>query len=375
MKRVLIDRDRFHQTKKKNYMHMKKLLVIFMAVAVLAACQNNKKKSAAKVSKSISITAAGATFPMPFYNQLIADYATKTGIQVTYGGIGSGGGIRSLKDKVVDFGATDAFLTDEQAAELSAPIVHIPTCLGAVVLAYNLPGVTSLKLKNEVLVKIFMGEIKKWNDTQIVADNPGTKLPDLNISVIYRSDGSGTTFIFSDYMSNISEKWAKDIGAGKSLNWPVGMGAKGNPGVAGTIRQTEGAFGYIGSEYAFAQKLPYVLLQNKAGNFIEPSVKSISAAAMGEIPADTRVMLTNSSDPEAYPISAFTWIILYKEQSYGDRSRQQAEETVKFLDWLISSDAQAVAQKVDYAPLPEKAVVLAKSILKSITYNGETILK
>jgi len=346
-----------------------------MAVAVLAACQDNKKKSTVKSSKSISITAAGATFPMPFYNQLIADYATKSGIQVTYGGIGSGGGIRSLKDKVVDFGATDAFLTDEQAAELSAPVVHIPTCLGAVVFAYNLPGVTSLKLKNEVLVKIFMGEIKKWNDAQIVTDNPGTKLPDLNISVIYRSDGSGTTFIFSDYMSKISEKWAKDIGSGKSLNWPVGMGAKGNPGVAGTIKQTEGAFGYIGSEYAFAQKLPYVLLQNKAGNFIEPSVKSISAAAMGDIPADTRVMLTNSSNPEAYPISAFTWIILYKEQSYGDRTLQQAEETVKFLDWLISSDAQAVAQKVDYAPLPEKAVVLAKTILKSITYNGDPILK
>ncbi len=354
---------------------MKKLLVFLMAVAIFAACQNNKKKSAAKDSKDISITAAGATFPMPFYNQLIADYAKKTGLQVTYGGIGSGGGIRSLKDKVVDFGATDAFLTDEQAAELTAPVVHIPTCLGAVVLAYNLPGIASLKLKNEVLAKIFMGEIKKWNDEQIKADNPGVNLPDLDISVIYRSDGSGTTQIFSDYMSKISEKWAKDIGVGKSLQWPIGMGAKGNPGVAGTIKQTEGAFGYIGSEYAFAQKLPYVLLQNKAGNFIEPSVKSVSAAAMGEIPADTRVMLTNSDAPDAYPISAFTWIILYKEQSYGDRSQQQAEETVKFLDWLISADAQAVAQKVDYAPLPSKTVELAKTILKSITYNGDPILK
>ncbi|NEW82991.1 MAG: phosphate ABC transporter substrate-binding protein PstS [Mariniphaga sp.] len=354
---------------------MKKLLVFLMAVAIFAACQNNKKKSAAKDSKDISITAAGATFPMPFYNQLIADYAKKTGLQVTYGGIGSGGGIRCLKDKVVDFGATDAFLTDEQAAELTAPVVHIPTCLGAVVLAYNLPGIASLKLKNEVLAQIFMGEIKKWNDEQIKADNPGVNLPDLDISVIYRSDGSGTTQIFSDYMSKISEKWAKDIGVGKSLQWPIGMGAKGNPGVAGTIKQTEGAFGYIGSEYAFAQKLPYVLLQNKAGNFIEPSVKSVSAAAMGEIPADTRVMLTNSDAPDAYPISAFTWIILYKEQSYGDRSQQQAEETVKFLDWLISADAQAVAQKVDYAPLPSKTVELAKTILKSITYNGDPILK
>jgi len=355
---------------------MKKLLLILMVLAVFAACQNNKKKSAAKADgKTVSITAAGATFPMPFYNQLISDYATKTGTLVTYGGIGSGGGIRSLKDKVVDFGATDAFLTDAQAAELPAAVVHVPTCLGAVVLAYNLPGVTSLKLKNEVLAKIFMGEIKKWNDAQIKADNPGINLPDLGISVIYRSDGSGTTFIFSDYMSKISEKWAKDIGTGKSLNWPIGMGAKGNPGVAGTIKQTEGAFGYIGSEYAFAQKLPFVSLQNKAGQFIEPSIQSISAAAKGEIPADTRVMVTNSSDPEAYPISAFTWIILYKEQAYNDRTRQQAEETVKFLDWLISADAQGVAQKVDYAPLPDKVVVLAKDILKSVTYNGEALLK
>ena len=354
---------------------MKNLLLILTVVAVFAACQNNKKKSADKTTKNVSITAAGATFPMPFYNQLISEYATKSGIQVTYGGIGSGGGIRSLKDKVVDFGATDAFLTDDQAADLSAPVIHVPTCLGAVVLAYNLPGVTSLKIKNEVLVKIFTGEIKKWNDELIKADNQGVTLPDLNISLIYRSDGSGTTQIFSDYMSKISEKWAKEIGTGKSLNWPAGMGAKGNPGVAGTIKQTEGAFGYIGSEYAFAQKLPFVSLQNKAGKFIEPSLSSISAAAKGDIPADTRVMLTNSSDPDAYPISAFTWIILYKEQAYGDRSRQQAEETIKFLDWLISADAQSVAQKVDYAPLPEKVVTLAKTILKSATYNGETILK
>ena len=353
---------------------MKKLLLIVILLAVLTACQDNKKKSD-KNKKNVSITAAGATFPFPFYSQLIADYATKTGIKVTYGSIGSGGGVRSLKDKVVDFGATDGFLNDAQTAEFVAPIVHIPTCLGAVVLAYNLPGVASLKLKNEVLAKIFLGEIKKWNDEQIKADNPGISFPDLNISVIYRSDGSGTTHIFSDYMSKISEKWASQVGAGKALNWPVGMGAKGNPGVAGTIKQTEGAFGYIGSEYAFAQKLPYVLLQNRAGNFVEPSLKSISAAAKGEIPMDTRIMITNSSDPEAYPISGFTWIIIYKEQAYENRSRQQAEETVKFLDWMISPDAQAVAQKVDYAPLPEKTAALAKTILQSITYNGEAIIR
>ncbi len=354
---------------------MKNLLLILLAVVTLAACQGNKKNKGTETKSSkLSITAAGATFPQPFYNQVFTDYSNKTGNTLTYGGIGSGGGIRSLKDKVVDFGATDAFLTDDQAAELSAPIVHVPTCLGAVVVAFNLPNITELKLKNEVLAKIFLGEITKWNDAQIKADNPSTELPAKDISVIYRSDGSGTTHIFSDYMSKISKEWADKVGTGKALNWPVGMGAKGNPGVAGTIKQTEGAIGYIGSEYAFAQKIPYVLLQNQAGNFIAPTVESVSAAAKGEIPADTRVMLTNSSDPEAYPISAFTWIILYKEQKYDNRTLEQAQETVKFLDWIISPEAQGVARKVDYAPLPEKAVLLAKDILKSVTYEGKPIL-
>ncbi len=356
---------------------MKKILTVLLIMSVFAVTvRTNANASPANEAKNISITGAGATFPMPFYTQLIADYAKKTGTPlVTYGGIGSGGGIRSLKDKVVDFGATDAFLTDAQAAELPAPVVHIPTCLGAVVIAYNLPGVTSLKLNNEVLAKIFLGEITKWNDKQILDENPGIKLPDLNITVIYRSDGSGTTFIFSDYMSKISEKWDKEVGTGKSLKFPVGMSAKGNPGVAGTIKQTAGSFGYIGSEYAFSEKIPFVKLKNKAGNFIEPSVESVSAAAQGDIPADTRVMLTNSSAPKAYPISAFTWIILYKEQDYNGRSLQQAEETLKFLSWLIGPDAQAVAKKVDYAPLPDKAVSIAKSILRSVTYKGKPVMK
>jgi phosphate transport system substrate-binding protein len=351
---------------------MKKVISIFMVLlVVITSCQNTKKKS----SKEISLAGAGATFPMPFYNQIISDYSSKTGVKISYGGIGSGGGIKSLKDKVVDFGATDAFLTDQQASELPAPVVHIPTCLGAVVVAFNLPGVDSLKLKNDVLAKIFLGEINKWNDSQIKSDNPGTNLPDMKISVIYRSDGSGTTFIFSDYMSKISEKWKAGPGTGKSLNWPVGMGAKGNPGVAGTVKQTSGAIGYIGSEYAFSQKIPYVLLQNKAGNFIKPSVESVSAAAQGDIPADTRVMLTNSDNPNAYPISAFTWIILYKEQAYDGRSLQRAEETIKFLQWLTGPEGQAIAPKVDYAPLPEKTASLANEILKSVTYEGKKIVQ
>jgi phosphate transport system substrate-binding protein len=353
---------------------MKKVLFALIAIIALSACTGNKKKSGKPDDNKVDITAAGATFPQPFYNQVFSDYTAKTGNKLTYGGIGSGGGIRSLKDRVVDFGATDAFLTDKQAAEMPAQIVHVPTCLGAVVIAFNLPGITELKLKNEVLASIFLGAIKKWNDNRIKADNPGFTFPDKEISVVYRSDGSGTTFIFSDYLSKISKDWADKVGTGKSLNWPAGMGAKGNPGVAGIIKQTEGTIGYIGSEYAFAQKIPYVLLQNQAGNFIAPSVESVSAAARGDIPADTRVMVTNSPDPEAYPISAFTWIILYKEQAYNGRNINQARETLKFLQWLVGPDAQAVARQVDYAPIPDKAVQLANDILKSVTFEGKPIL-
>jgi phosphate transport system substrate-binding protein len=353
---------------------MKKLSILIIVVIALSACSGNKNKSSEKTSAKVDITAAGATFPQPFYNQVFNDYSAKSGNKLTYGGIGSGGGIRSLKDRVVDFGATDAFLTDEQAAELPAQIVHVPTCLGAVVIAFNLPGITELKLKNEVLASIFLGTITKWNDNRIKADNPAFTLPDRNISVVYRSDGSGTTFIFSDYLSKISKDWADKVGTGKSLNWPVGMGAKGNPGVAGIIKQTEGTIGYIGSEYAFAQKIPYVSLQNLAGNFIAPSVESVSAAAQIDIPSDTRVMITNSPNPEAYPISAFTWIILYKEQAYNGRNLNQATETLKFLQWLVSPEAQAVARQVDYAPLPDTAGKLANEILKSVTFDGKPIL-
>lgn len=345
---------------------MKKTLTLILNLLVLAAIGQ---------TKNVTLSGAGATFPQPFYTQLISDYSKKTGVQVSYGGIGSGGGIKSLKDKVVDFGASDAFLTDKELADFSAPIVHMPTCLGAVVLAYNLPGINSIRMSNETLVKIFMGEITKWNDSQIKAENREIKLPDMKISVIYRSDGSGTTFIFSDYMSKISEKWSKQVGTGKALNWPVGMGAKGNPGVSGMISQTVGSIGYIGSEYAFAQKISSVKLKNKAGNYIEPSVESVTAAAQGQFPADTRVMVTNSSNPKAYPISGFTWIIVYKEQAYNGRTLAQAQETVKFLQFILSPEAQAVAPKITYAPLPAKAVNLAQNVLKSITYNGKSILK
>ncbi|HKI90176.1 MAG TPA: phosphate ABC transporter substrate-binding protein PstS [Draconibacterium sp.] len=357
---------------------MKNLVIIFLAVFVLASCQSSSSKKGNEKSagkSKITLTAAGATFPMPYYNMVFKEYAEESGVQLTYGGIGSGGGIRSLTDKVVDFGATDAYLDDAKLAEMPAQVVHIPTVLGAVVIAYNLSGVDNLKLSNELLEKIFMGEITKWNDPLLKSNNPGLNFPNSEITVVHRSDGSGTTNIFSDYMSKISPKWAEKVGTGKSLQWPVGMGAKGNPGVAGTIKQTESSIGYIGSEYAFAQKIQTASVQNSSGNYILPSIASVSAAAKGDIPDDTRIMLTNSSDPDAYPISGFTWIILYKEQNYNGRSKEQALETVKFLDWLESEKAQGEAEKVHYAPLPAAAVKKAKAILRSVTYEGVPLLK
>ncbi|MBK6282185.1 MAG: phosphate ABC transporter substrate-binding protein PstS [Draconibacterium sp.] len=356
---------------------MKQLAILILAVILLQACSSSTNKKADEKSANISnvsLTAAGATFPMPYYNMVFKTYGDKTGTQITYGGIGSGGGIRSLTDKVVDFGATDAYLEDVQMTEMPAEIVHIPTVLGAVVIAYNLEGIDGLKLSSELLEKIFMGEITKWNDSKIKSINPDLNLPDLAITVIVRSDGSGTTHIFSDYMTKVSSKWADKVGTGKSLQWPVGMGAKGNPGVAGTISQTQGAVGYIGSEYAFAMKIQTAQLQNSSGNFVLPTIETVSAAAQGEIPADTRIMLTNSTDPNSYPISGFTWIILYKEQNYNNRTKEQALATVKLLDWLVSEEAQGEAEKVHYAPLPVSAVEKAKTILHGVTFDGTPLL-
>lgn len=351
---------------------MKKLVLLTLIITVVASCNNVGKKSSGDQGK-ITITAAGATFPMPFYNLAFRTYGEKNGMVFNYGGIGSGGGIRSLADKIVDFGATDAFLSDKELGGFQADVVHIPTCLGAVVIAYNLPGVDSLKLTPSMLESIFLGKITKWNDPEIKKANMGMNLPDKNITVVYRSDGSGTTNIFSDYMTKVGKEWAEKVGTGKSLNWPAGIGAKGNPGVAGTISQTPGTIGYIGSEYAFAQKIKYAKVQNSSGIFINPEIRTVSAAARTEIPADTRIMVTNSPDPDAYPISGFTWIIMYKDQSYNGRTKVQAEAVVKFLQWLTGEEGQAIAESVNYAPLPSGVSETAKKILDSVTFGGQPL--
>lgn len=353
---------------------MNKLLLFILAIAI-AGCGNSKKKQNNKPTSEITITGAGATFPLPYYNLAFKSWQDSTGIAVTYGGIGSGGGIRSLKDKIVDFGGSDAFLSDEELKEMPATVIQIPTCIGAVVMAYNLEGVSNLKLTGDIIADIYQGKITQWNDQRIQAVNEGTTLPNLPIHAVYRSDGSGTTFVFSDYLSKVSPSWNETIGTGKALKWPVGLAAKGNPGVAGTISQTKGALGYIGSEYAFALKIPVAQLQNQAGNFITPDTKSISAAASIDIPDNTRTMITNSEIAEAYPISCFTWIMLYQEQAYNNRNLEQAQAVLQLANWLTDPAAQKLTVQVHYSPLPESAAAKAKALLQSVTYNGTPVLK
>ena len=254
-------------------------MILIALAAVLAACGQSPKGSGRE-----KLAGAGATFPLPYYNLAFKTYRDSVPAEVSYGGIGSGGGIRSLKDRIVDFAGSDAYLTDAEMAAMPDSVIHIPTCMGAVVMAYNLPGVEKLKLTGELVADIYLGKITRWNDARIRGINPGVQLPDLEIHPVYRSDGSGTTFVFSDYLTKVSPAWKETIGAGKSLEWPAGLAAKGNPGISGTVSQTEGAVGYIGSEYAFAQHISYASLQNKAGRFIDPTLESISAAAAGDLP-------------------------------------------------------------------------------------------
>ena len=353
---------------------MKKIFKSAMTmVAALAfvSCGGNATNGSREAQE---LSGAGATFPLPFYNVVFENFSQVNGDVVAYGGIGSGGGVRNLRDKIVDFAGSDAFLSDKEMAEI-APVVHIPTCMGAVVLAYNLEGVEELKLSGEVVADIFAGNIKMWNDERLAALNPDVKLPNESIIPVFRSDGSGTTFVFTDYLTKVSPMWREKYGAGKSVNFPSGQAAKGNPGVAGVIKQTKNSIGYVGSEYAFAQKIPYARIQNARGEFVLPSSATISAAASGEIPADTRCSITNADAVGAYPISTFTWMIIYKEQNYSDRSKEQAMATLDLLKYILSDEAQHITSEVHYAPLPAKAKELSMTNLKTVTFDGVAILQ
>ncbi|MBB3188236.1 phosphate ABC transporter substrate-binding protein PstS [Microbacter margulisiae] len=347
---------------------MKKIGLFLALALVIASCHSGKKNS-------VALSGAGSTFVMPFYTTAFQKYTPLTGVKISYGGVGSGAGIKSLKDRVVDFGASDAFMTDAQMAAMPAPVVEFPTCSGAVVMAFNLPGITTMKLTPEVLADIYLGKITNWNDPALAKINPGVKFPNLPITVVHRSDGSGTTNIFTNYLTKVSPEWKSKYGFGTTVNWPVGVGGKGNPGVAGTISQTTGAFGYVESTYAFAEKIPFASIKNQAGIFITPSFASTSAAGKGQMPQDTRIMITDSPDSAAYPIAGFTWVILYKEQHYNNRTLAQAQALLKLWDWMLDPDAQAVAQQIDYVPLPASVVALDKSILRTVTYDGKPILQ
>lgn len=354
---------------------MKKIFSSIMTLTLsfaMVSCGGGATKDGNREAQELS--GAGATFPLPFYNMVFEQFTQKQGDAVAYGGIGSGGGVRNLRDKIVDFAGSDAFLSDKEMSEMD-PVVHIPTCMGAVVVAYNLDGVNTLNLTGELVADIFAGEVKMWNDARLVALNPGVELPAEAIIPVFRSDGSGTTFVFTDYLTKVSPMWKERYGTGKSVNFPSGQAAKGNPGVAGVIKQTKNAIGYVGSEYAFAQKIAYARIANQRGELVEPTAASISAAASGDMPADTRASITNADAEGAYPISTFTWMVIYKEQNYSDRSKEQAIATLDMLQYILSDEVQRMTSAVHYAPLPSKAKELSMQNLKSVTYDGVAILQ
>jgi phosphate transport system substrate-binding protein len=318
---------------------------------------------------------AGATFPQPLYSKMFDAYYQQYKVKINYQGIGSGGGINQLTKKTVDFGATDAFMTDKELQEAKAAVLHIPTCLGAVVVTYNLPGSPKLNFAPDVIADIFLGKITKWNDPKIAAANTGLSLPNLPISVVNRADGSGTNYIFTEYLTKVSGEWKEKIGTGKTVNWPAGqIGQKGNPGVAGYVTQTPGAVGYVELIYAIQNKMAYGNIKNKAGKFIEPTLKAVSAAANVKIPDDTNVSLTNTDASDGYPISSFTWLIFYKEQNYDRKSKERAETLAKLLLWTVN-EGQKYVEPLQYSALSKDAQSKANKLVRSITFNGAPLLK
>lgn len=314
---------------------------------------------------------AGATFPAPLYSKMFDAYNKQYGIKVNYQAIGSGGGIKQITSKVVDFGGTDAFMTDKEMSAAGPKMIHVPTCLGSVVLSYNLPGNPQLRFTPQLISDIFNGAITKWNDPKIAAVNPGVTLPNTDIFVAHRSDGSGTTSIFTDYLSKVDPKnWKMDKNFKTKAK--MAIGGKGNSGVAGLIKSLPGTIGYVELAYANQNKMPVGIIQNKAGNFITPSLEATSIAADIEIPADTRVSITNTSAAKGYPIAGFTWIVAYQEQNYSGRSMEKAQELVKLLKWMIT-DGQSFTTELDYGKLSKAAQTKALANVNSIVYDGKAI--
>ena len=346
-----------------------KLATATLALIAIAGVQN---KVAAQDDKTL--LGAGSTFIYPLFSKMFSDYNAKTGIQVNYQSIGSGGGILQLTNKTVDFGASDGPLNDEQTTKIGAPVLHIPQASGAVVVTYNLPGDNNnISLTPDIIADIFLGKIKTWNDPRIIGINKGVNIPAFPILVAHRSDGSGTTNIFTNYLSKVSAEWKTKVGSGGAVNWPAGLGGKGNEGVAGLVKQTPGAIGYVELIYALQNKMDYAKVQNKKGKFIVPSLASVTAAGNVKLPDDSKIFITDTDAPDGYPISGFTWVIIYKEQNYNSRSQDRAAKLLKLLWWNIH-EGQAFAAPLNYAPLSKEALKVAEKILKSATYGGKAIL-
>ncbi len=309
------------------------------------------------------INGAGATFPYPIYSKWFDEYhKMKPEYKFNYQSIGSGGGIRQISAGTVDFGASDGPMTDDQLASAPGYLFHIPTVMGAVVVTYNVEGIsTKLKLTPKTIAGIFLGSIKNWNDPAIAETNPGVSLLGNPIVVVHRSDGSGTTFIFVDYLCKVSPMWNTNVGRGTSVAWPVGLGGKGNEGVAGLVKQTPNSIGYVELIYAKQNNIDYAQVQNKAGNFIEASIASVSAAAKTKMPSDFRVSITNSPAPDAYPISGFTWLLVYEKQ----KDSVKGKAIVEFLNWMLL-EGQSFASDLGYAPLPTEVNQMVRKTVAKI---------
>jgi phosphate transport system substrate-binding protein len=321
-----------------------------------------------------TLTGAGATFPNPIYTKWFDAYNKKTGVQINYQSIGSGGGIRQFTEGTVDFGATDGPMNDQQIQAVNGNVLHVPTVLGAVAVTYNLPSIANTKLNfdGNLLVDIFMGRVTKWNDPKIAALNPGVKLPDIDLVVVHRSDGSGTTYVFTDYLNKFSREWKDKVGYATSVNWPIGLGGKGNEGVTQQVKQVEGGLGYVELIYALSNNLPYALVKNAAGKFVEPSLESVTAAAAAaKLKPDTdfRVSITNAPGENAYPIASFTWLLVHKD----NKDAGKAKLIKDFLTWMIGPDAQKMATELKYAPLPTEVVSLIQARLPTLKAGGKSI--
>jgi phosphate transport system substrate-binding protein len=350
---------------------------MFLAVACAKEGANNSSTASSTSSTvssggSVDLTGAGATFPYPIYSKWFSDYATATDVKINYQSIGSGGGIRQLSEQTVDFGASDSPMSDDEMAKAKGgPILHIPTVLGADVITYNLPGVTAaLKLTPAVIADIFMGKVKKWNDTRIATLNAGVSLPATDILVVHRSDGSGTTYIFTDYLSTAVPAWKTSVGKGKEVKWPVGLGAKGNEGVAGQVKQTPGSIGYVELAYATQNNLPIAAIRNKSGQFVAASVPAVTAAAAGAakaLPANTdyRISIVDAPGADSYPISSFTWILVYQKQTDSVKGKK----LVDFLNWALT-EGEKSAVTLDYAPLPPEMATTVKAKIGTIDLSG-----